>query len=182
MLVTALYHKLYLSESIHRSERRWATPAELGGLSMQEIRGQTVGILGYGHLGRECARLFTTFGARIIAATRDGTCKPIGGFLVPGTGDHSGALPVAWHKTSEQASMDDFFKEADIVVDCLPGGGGNDKFIGERALCAMKDDALLINIGRGTTVDTDALVRALESTAERKGACGTLAIGGAGLE
>lgn len=47
-------------------------------------------MLGYGHIGREIARLLKAHGMDVAAATRSGKKTGIGGFLVEGTGDHDG--------------------------------------------------------------------------------------------
>lgn len=75
--------------------------------------------------------------------------------------------------------------ECDVVVNTLPSSAGTTHFIGETELKAMKGDAVLVNIGRGDTVDTEALVRALTaqtSAGEDVAATGTLRIGGASIE
>jgi phosphoglycerate dehydrogenase-like enzyme len=64
---------------------------EVGGQQfVHELRGQTVGVLGYGHIGRESARLAHEFGANVIAATSDGVRKPQDGYIIPGIGDLDG--------------------------------------------------------------------------------------------
>lgn len=178
MTVMALNHKLLTIHDINKNEKRWAHPAELGGSFIQEfvpspvplppfppslkptlsdlshistyrIRGQTFGILGYGHLGREIARLASAFGARIIACTREGAPKPIGGFILSGTGDREGTLPSAYFKTGDEASLHAFLGEADVVVNALPASAETRKFLGRREFEAMKGDAIVVNVRIG---------------------------------
>jgi hypothetical protein len=74
-----------------QTEKRWGTNDDIGsGLFIRELRGKTVGILGYGHIGREAGRLSAAFGAKIIAANSSGEKKPQDGYIVPGTGDPDG--------------------------------------------------------------------------------------------
>ena len=58
--------------------------------------------------------------------------------------------------------LNDLLPKVDIVVNCLPGTAATTKVIGAKQLSLMKDDAVLLNIGRGSAVDTDALVAELE--------------------
>ena len=55
------------------------------------------------------------------------------------------------------------FAEADFVVCTLPGTAANQKFCGASEFAAMKASAVFINIGRGSTVDEDALVSVLKA-------------------
>lgn len=57
---------------------------------VRSLMGKTVGILGYGHLGRECARLLKTMGCRILAANTSGKRVQDSGYIIPGTGDYDG--------------------------------------------------------------------------------------------
>lgn len=139
----------------------------------------TVGILGYGHLGRECARLSSAFGSRIVACSREGSAKPIQGYHVAGTGDPEATLPQKWFRT-ETASLHAFLAECDVVVNCLPHSAQTHHILGEAELRAMKNDSIFINIGRGNTVDQVALVEALKAPDSSES--GALKIGAAGLD
>lgn len=66
MSLLLLGHRAYRTISIGREEKRWASPQELGGLHISELRGRTVGMLPYGAISREVARMAKTFGARIV--------------------------------------------------------------------------------------------------------------------
>jgi phosphoglycerate dehydrogenase-like enzyme len=64
--------------------------------------------------------------------------------------------------TFAESEVERLLPQADHVVDVLPGGRGTEKFVNARRLSLMKPTAFLYNIGRGTTVDTDALIDALK--------------------
>ncbi|KAK4056191.1 hypothetical protein OIO90_002632 [Microbotryomycetes sp. JL221] len=138
-------------------------PPELADISQAPRwdKNLNVGILGYGHIGREVARLATCFGARVSACTRLGrkTSLPC---LYSGQGDPEGNLPEAWYQSSESASVGAFLKACDVVVNMLPSAPENVGFFGREQFRAMKDSSLFINVGRGDTVDQAALVEALE--------------------
>jgi len=74
-------------------EQRWPlfVPAE--------VRGATLGIIGYGSIGREVARIGKTFAMRVLASKRDLARKSDDGYRLPGTGDPDGSLPDAWFET-----------------------------------------------------------------------------------
>jgi phosphoglycerate dehydrogenase-like enzyme len=86
-----LFHRLQEQIVAGQVDKRWMPADEVGGrMFIRELRGQTVGVLGYGHIGRESARLAHAFGANVIAATSDGVRKPQDGYIIPGTGDPDG--------------------------------------------------------------------------------------------
>lgn len=92
-----LYHKLNSLLLRGTAERRWVREADpdTGSLYVvQEIRGQTVGILGYGHIGRETARMAIALGAKVVACSRDGKIKKASGYIVV-SGLHGIFIPPA---------------------------------------------------------------------------------------
>ncbi|HXH83452.1 MAG TPA: NAD(P)-dependent oxidoreductase, partial [Candidatus Tectomicrobia bacterium] len=128
-----------------------------------ELRGATIGIVGYGSIGRELARVVTAaFGMRVLACKRDPSRRRDTGYCPPGTGDPDGALPEAWFPPER---LRDVLARADVVVLCAPLTDGTRRMIGGDELTAMKPTAFLVNVGRGALVDEAALARAL---AERR--------------
>ncbi|GAA5893479.1 hypothetical protein JCM6882_007833 [Rhodosporidiobolus microsporus] len=183
--VLMLTHKLHFLNWTLRSEQRWVSHSELGGGFVRELSSLTVGILGYGHIGRETARLFQSCGARILALTRAGKPAPEKGFALPNTGDPSGTLPSQYFTTTSRDSILEFLSQCDVVVNTLPDSKATRGFIGEEELKAMKGDAIYVNIGRGTTTNQDKLIEALQAKStkgERANATGTLRIGAASLD
>ncbi|ORY89306.1 hypothetical protein BCR35DRAFT_300434 [Leucosporidium creatinivorum] len=174
------FHKMNLCTEAQR-RAHWASSTELGGLHIRELRNATVGILTYGNISREIARLASSFGANVIVCTRDGKSRPQTGFRIEGTGDVEGAIPSKYF-TTEKASLHEFLAASDVVVSMMPGSSATERFIGRDEFTAMKDNALFVNAGRGNTVDTAALIEALSSTKPAMGVSGTLAIGGASLD
>lgn len=106
-----------------------------------ELDGLTLGVVGYGTIGRAVAQTALSFGMRVAAASRT---RPE-------------ALPagVAW------ADLETLFRESDVVTLHCPLTPETERIIGERTLSWMKPTALLINTGRGGLVDEAALARAL---------------------
>jgi phosphoglycerate dehydrogenase-like enzyme len=90
MTTLAVQHHLppYIISQSHSSWDRG--PHESRVTYVRELRGSTMGVLGYGHIGRECARMAKAMGMEVVVATRSGKKSGIGGYLVDGTGDHEG--------------------------------------------------------------------------------------------
>ncbi len=111
------------------------------------LKGQTVGILGLGAVGREIARLCKAFGMEVIGVRRSGRPE----HPVPDVDRVYGA-----------GQLPEVLAESDFVVLALPLTKETRSLIGEKELKGMKPTAFLINLARGAIVDEGALVRALE--------------------
>jgi D-2-hydroxyacid dehydrogenase (NADP+) len=112
-----------------------------------ELHSKTVGIVGLGHIGREIARLAKAFGMKVVATRRS-------------AGISQRARYVDRLYTPGQLRL--LLAESDFVVLSLPLTEETRRIIGEAELRNMKPTAYLINIARGSLVDEEALVRALE--------------------
>ncbi len=124
-----------------------------------EVRGATLGIVGYGSIGRELARIAkAAFVMTVLACKRDPAQRRDTGYHLPGTGDPDGALPDAWFPREK---LSELLARSDVVVMCAPLTRETHHLIGARELDAMKPSAYFINVGRGATVDEGALARAL---------------------
>jgi phosphoglycerate dehydrogenase-like enzyme len=134
-------------------EQRWPlfVPAE--------VRGATLGIVGYGSIGRELARIAkAAFAMTVLACKRDPSRRADDGYRLPGTGDPEGTLPDEW---LGPAQLDSLLARSDVVVLCAPLTAETHRLIDARALGRMKRSAFFINVGRGASVDEAALARAL---------------------
>jgi phosphoglycerate dehydrogenase-like enzyme len=123
-------------------ERTWQP------LRGRELSQLTIGIIGYGSIGEEVARLLAPFGCRIIATRRH---------LDRGVGDLDGVELFGLDELSE------VLRTSDIVVVAAPLTEQTAGMIGAEQLAEMREDAWLINIARGRLIDELALRRALES-------------------
>ena len=138
-------------------ERRWELFVPV------ELRGATLGIIGYGSIGRELARMATAaLGMRVVALKRDPSQRADPDYCPPGSGDPEGRLPERWLGPD---GLGELLHSADVVVMCAPLTRETRHMIGARELGAMKRTAYFINVGRGASVDEAALARAL---AERR--------------
>ena len=111
------------------------------------LKGQTVGILGLGAIGREIARLCKAFGMKVIGVRRSG-------------GPESPFPDV--DRVYPRERLPELLAESDFVVLALPLTKETKGMIGEKELRGMKPSAYLINVARGAIVDEGALLRALE--------------------
>ena len=109
-------------------------------LDAHDLEGQSVVIVGHGSIGRALASRLAPFGARVTGIAQHPRQDAVSTEALPGL------LPLA-----------------DVVVDLLPLTPATVKFVNEDFLARMKPGALFVNAGRGRTVDTDALVAALQA-------------------
>lgn len=125
-----------------------------------ELRDKTVGILGYGSIGRETARLARAFGMRVLAAKRNPAQRVDDGWQLPGTGDPRGDLP---EKIYGLDALDALLPECDYVVVVLPLTAETRHVLNANSLAWLKPGAFVINIGRGGLIDELALIEALRT-------------------
>jgi D-3-phosphoglycerate dehydrogenase len=149
-------HFFNLSRSVQRSnfelraegsEFKKLKKAYAGG---QQLRGKTLGILGFGRIGVEAARIGLGLGMNVlpvdlIKESEDITIDMMGGQKVSIT------VPVV--------SMEKMLAEADYITIHVPGGN----LIGADELAQMKDGVILANTSRGGVINEDALIEALNS-------------------
>lgn len=123
-----------------------------------EIRGQVVGLWGYGGIGRETARLAKTLGMTVHAYARNGI-KPRGDtYTAPGTGDPDGKLPDAVFTQGQEL---EFLRGLDFLILSLPLTPQSTGLIGEPELRALKPTAFVLNPARGPLIQEQALLKAL---------------------
>jgi len=124
----------------------------------REVRGLTVGLWGYGGIGRETARLCRALGLRVHVLTRQGVSDRGDTYLVPGTGDPTGTLPDRTFRAGEEL---EFLAGLDFLVIGMPLTKATDGLIGERELRALPPHAFVLNPARGPIIQEAALLRAL---------------------
>ncbi|ORY83809.1 hypothetical protein BCR37DRAFT_378822 [Protomyces lactucae-debilis] len=165
MHILAHFHKMSVLNKI-QAARSWnrtlyVPPGSLAG--SPEIRGHTIGVIGYGCIGRDVARLATAFGMKVLAASSTGRKAPARGYTIAGTGDDDGSLPEAWYPSGDAEAMEDFWAKSDVVVLCCPVTKTTKHLINASTLKQMKQSSFLVNVSRGAVIDQDALIEALEN-------------------
>jgi D-3-phosphoglycerate dehydrogenase len=108
-------------------------PAKTG----RELKGSTIGVIGYGQIGKEVVRLAKAFGMRVLI--------------------HDPYVKV------EQVSLDQLLSQSDFVVPLAVASEETENLIDETTIKTMKRGAFLINVSRGNLVDEQAVEAALKS-------------------
>ncbi len=127
--------------------------------SPRELRESTVGLVGYGSVNREVARLLQAFQVTVLAAKRNAMQPEDLGYSVPGLGDPHGQYFTRLYPYQAIKSM---LKECDFVVVTLPLTPLTRNLFGVAEFSAMKPGAYLIQTGRGGVIDQTALLEALQ--------------------
>ncbi|MBI5032834.1 MAG: D-2-hydroxyacid dehydrogenase [Chloroflexi bacterium] len=124
-----------------------------------ELHGKTLGIIGYGSIGRHVANIAKRgFGMFIMAMTRTGERRDRG-YTEPGVGDPDGALPDVWFTPTQ---LPDMLSQADFLLVAAPLTNETHYMIDERELRMMKPTSYVVNIARGSIINEAALIRALK--------------------
>jgi len=121
----------------HRGE--WLKSAS----GSREIRGKTLGIVGYGHIGTQLGIIAESMGMRVIFQ------------------DVESKLPLG--NAEVRASLEALLREADVVSLHVPDTPETRNLMSASAIAAMREGSYLINASRGTVVDIEALAGALKS-------------------
>jgi D-3-phosphoglycerate dehydrogenase len=123
--------------SIAAHEGGWDKSAS----NSHEVRGKTLGIIGYGNIGSQLSYLAEALGMRVIFY------------------DHTDKLRHG--NTEPTATLQDLLAQSDVVTLHVPETPATHRMIGKAEIAAMKPGSYLINNSRGTVVDLDALAEAL---------------------
>lgn len=129
------------SASVHRGE--WASSADFSYqvAPLWELKGKTIGIIGFGKIGKAVADLAEAFGMRILAQTNH----------------------PAPYKTVEFADRDTLISESDFVTIHCPLTPSTTGMVNAEFLSKMKKSAMIINTSRGPVIDENALADALKN-------------------
>jgi D-3-phosphoglycerate dehydrogenase len=134
-----LGHILGLLRNIARTDRqirdnKWQ--GQMGSL----LEAKTVGVIGFGRIGRNVARLVSAFGAKVIV--------------------HD---PFTHAKDFENCSLKELCEQSDVLTLHVPFSDETHHIIGSEEIQAMKPGSFVVNVSRGGLVDEDSLLSALES-------------------
>lgn len=143
-LILEMCHRIGLhNHSVHQGDWckadsfcYWLTP-------QMELVGKTLGIIGFGRIGRAVGNLAKAFGMKVITYNRS-QCEE-------------------GRQIAEYVDLETLFTQSDIISLHCPLFPETEKIINAANIAKMKDGAMLVNTARGGLVDEDALVEALES-------------------
>ncbi|UYZ64418.1 NAD(P)-dependent oxidoreductase [Hymenobacter weizhouensis] len=124
---------------------QWRREANRG----EEIGGKTIGLLGYGHMGRAFARRLSAFGCTVLAHDHDARCIP----------DHHATL----------VSLPELQARAEVLSLHFPYSEANHHFVNEDLLAGFRNPLWLLNTARGEVLDHAAVVQRLQ-TGQLRGA------------
>ena len=141
-MMLALGRQLLASYATQRSDRSW--PYQERRDQSRILTGQTAVILGFGAIGRRLSELLEPFRMKIYAVRRSLRSEP------------------GVHVVSEE-SLTKVLAEADHVVNVLPENDETRNYVNARRISCFKMGARFYNVGRGSTVDQESLVRGLEA-------------------
>lgn len=138
-----LYFSYHLRQAIQQQEAGvWQR------FESQELDGQTLGVVGYGEIGRAAAERAKPFGMKILALRRN-----------PGLSSSDPLVDVAY----PPERLRELLGASDFVVVAAPLTPETRGLIGKAEIAAMKPSSVIINVGRGAVIDEASLVAALET-------------------
>ena len=140
-LLLAVVHGIVPSVR-NMAEKQWPAIPMLG-----NVNGKTIAVLGTGDIGNNAARICAAMGARVLGFKLH-ACEPFPPYSEIYTGDDG---------------LDALLPQADAVLVCLPGSPLTKDMLDARRIGLMKAGSVLVNIGRGSIVNTEALMAALRS-------------------
>ena len=110
--------------------------------SITELDGKTIGLVGYGTIAREVAKIAKAFGMKTLAYRR---------------------TPCHNDEIAKMVSLDELYRQSDVISMHCPMNNDSDKMIDEVAIGKMKDGVIILNTARGGIVDEKAIRSGLES-------------------
>lgn len=126
-----------------------------------ELRDRTVGIVGYGSIGRQVARMLIPFGAKVLACKQNAMSPRDNGYYPDGFGDPEADYV---HRLYPSTAIRSMVRECDFVVITVPLTSDTRNLINSEVLLAMKPSAFLVDVSRGGVVDHEALVEVLRTS------------------
>ena len=151
MMILAVSRRLPQLLELQR-ERTWQP------LEGTELRDVTVGIVGFGSIGRTVAALATSFGCRVVAVRRHSELE-----ATPRSADDEGSsgAELRLDRVGGPGTLPELLAESDFVVLAAPLTPETEDLINADSLAMVKPGAWLINVARGRLIDERALLRAL---------------------
>lgn len=138
LMLSSLRRIAYLNAQMR--EGVWKVPPEIAD-NLRELRGKTVGIVGFGSIGQRVARILAAFDAQVIYWARSDRSSEVG----------------------KQVSLEELFEKADLITLHLPSHPDTRTLVGRSLLERAKPGVILVNTARGELVDENALLGSLNS-------------------
>lgn len=138
----------------NQEEGKWDRSADF----QQEVHGMTVGIWGYGGIGRESARVAKALGMKVKVMSRQGVQPTNNTYSPKGTGDANACLPDKVYLSGQEL---EFLSELDFLILAMPLSKETEGLLGENELKALPRTAAILNPARGPLIQEQALLKAL---------------------
>ncbi|MBH1940807.1 D-2-hydroxyacid dehydrogenase [Mobilitalea sibirica] len=134
------YNRKLQEYAYQKAERKWQ-----GVSGERDFYGSTIGIIGMGDIGTEVAKRAKVWGANVLGIKRTIT-----------------ETPEYVDRIYSTEEIDKVLAESDYIVLALPSTPKTQEIISEEKLKIMKSDAFIINVGRGSLINQEALIKALK--------------------
>jgi phosphoglycerate dehydrogenase-like enzyme len=147
----------------------------------QDGVGQTFGVLGYGAIGRQAARIAHSLGYEVIAFTatprKTPESKKDRGYIVPRTGDPDGSIPSSWYSGLDKASLHEFLsQDIDVLLVSVPLTPETTHLLAKDEFEILgRSNAFVINVSRGKVLHQGDLIESLKKYSESGGTGGATA-------
>ena len=137
----------------------------------RDLVGQRLGVLGYGSIGRQSARIASAMGMKVLAYTAQPKAtlesRRDRNYVVEGTGDPDGTIPSEWFSGTDKESLHNFLaQKLDVLLISMPLTNKSRHLIGKDEFKVLKDNSahgcFLANISRGDILVQDDLIEALK--------------------
>ncbi|KAI9713183.1 MAG: hypothetical protein M1820_001168 [Bogoriella megaspora] len=148
-------------------------------IGVRDLVGQRIGVLGYGSIGRQSARIASALGMEVLAYTAQPRTttesKKDRNYIVKGTGDPDGTIPSEWYSGTDKESLHNFLaQKLDVLLISLPLTTFSRGLIGADEYKVLKENSprgcFLANVSRGDVLVQDDLIKALKD--EKSGLSG----------
>lgn len=155
----AITHMLNIARGLNQSNRAMPSSGNSSFKQLKkayskgiELEGKTMGIIGFGRIGRELARIALGLGMKVM---------PVDQYRTEGADISVGPESFGFSKRVELVSLDDMLKNSDLISLHVPS---TDKpILGAEQIDKMKEGVIIVNTARGGSVDESALLAAIQS-------------------
>lgn len=135
---------LMRTRNVIETESRCRDGKTKEGLVGSELSNKTVGIIGTGMIGKQVASMLKGFNVNLLGYSK-------------GENEEAKSLGIKY------TSLEDLFRQSDFISIHVPLNESTNGMINKELISLMKEDAILINCARGQVIDSDALIKALNS-------------------
>jgi len=143
----------------NQKQHKWDSKST-GLMNRSDWLGKTVGVCGYGSIGRQVARVFSAMGSNVHAYTSSPRDTPASrrdtGYIIPNTGDPEGAIPNAWYSGSDKTGLHTFLASGlDMLLVSVPLTDSTRGLFGQEEMDVLYRASMEKAKARSAAVDED---------------------------